>query len=87
MDFFYQRPTDHDQKGNHILSGGDDPNHFHPDYFGKGKTWKDPRLSRVLRSYMYCKYFYESNGRSITNCTEGGHLEIFNRGKLEECLK
>lgn len=79
MDFSYQKPSDHHQNGNHIKSEGDDPNHFHKDYFGKGKTWKDPRLGRVLRSYMRAKFEFETAGRKILNGTAGGELEIFDR--------
>lgn len=79
MDFSYSVPSDHQQKGNHIHSHGDDPNHFHKDYFGKGKTWKDPRLGRVLRSYHRAKFAFESSGRSIVNGTEAGKLELFDR--------
>ncbi len=79
MDFSYQKPSDHHQEGNHILSGGDDPNHFHKDYFGKGKTWKDPRLGRVQRSYLRAKFEFEAAGRKILNATSGGELETFTR--------
>lgn len=79
MDFSYSKPENHQQDGNHIRSGGDDPNHFHKDYFGAGKTWKDPRLGRVLRSYVRAKYEFESVGRKIVNATPGGELELFPR--------
>jgi hypothetical protein len=79
MDFSYQKPPTHEQSGNHIRSHGDDPNHFHKNYFGAGKTWKDPRLGRVLRSYMRAKFEFESVGRKIINSTPGGELELFPR--------
>lgn len=79
MDFSYQRPADHHQNGNHILSDGDDPNHFHKDYFGKGKTWKDPRLGRVQRSYIRAKFEFETSGRNLLNATSGGELEALTR--------
>jgi hypothetical protein len=79
MDFSYQKPSTHEQNGNHIRSHGDDPNHFHKNYFGAGKTWKDPRLGRVLRSYMRAKFEFESVGRKIVNATPGGELELFPR--------
>jgi len=79
MDFSYSKPQTHEQSGNHIHSHGDDPNHFHKDYFGAGKTWKDPRLGRVLRSYMRAKFEFESAGRRILNATPGGELELFPR--------
>lgn len=87
MDFSYQKPPGHHQDGNHIRSEGDDPNHFHKDYFGKGKTWKDPRLGRVLRSYMRAKFEFKAVGRQILNGTEGGHLELFDRVTTEEIWK
>jgi len=79
MDFSYSKPQSHEQSGNHIHSHGDDPNHFHKDYFGAGKTWKDPRLGRVLRSYMRAKFEFESAGRRILNATPGGEFELFTR--------
>ncbi|TCV71308.1 uncharacterized protein DUF115 [Neorhizobium sp. R1-B] len=83
MDFSYSKPSDHHQKGNHIRSEGDDPNHFHKDYFGKGKTWKDPRLGRVQRSYLRAKFEFEIAGRIIMNATSGGELETFSRIDLD----
>lgn len=83
MDFSYTKPPTHEQQGNHIRSQGDDPNHFHKDYFGKGKTWKDPRLGRVLRSYMRAKFEFESAGGRIVNATPGGELELFPRVPFE----
>lgn len=79
MDFSYTIPDDAEIDGNHILSTGDDPNHFHKDYFGKGKTWKDPKLDRVLNNYQLAKVMFEADGRAIYNATAGGKLELFER--------
>lgn len=79
MDFDYVIPPEHKQKGDLILSTGDDPNHFHKDYFGAGKTWKDPKLDRVGMNYREAKVVYEAVGRKIYNSTIGGKLEIFER--------
>ena len=79
MDFSYSVPESAIVDGNRILSQGDDPNHFHPDYFGKGKVWKDPKLDRVLANYQLAKLMYESDGRRIVNATAGGKLELFER--------
>ena len=76
MDFSYQIPADAKVDGNIIVSQSDDPNHFDPRYFGAGKTWKDPKLSRVLRITDSQKVF-EADGRQILNCTVGGALELF----------
>ena len=48
MDFSYAIPDSAVVKGKDITSTDDDPNHFHPNYFGKGKRWHDPELDRVL---------------------------------------
>ena len=77
MDFDYIIPAEHIVNGNLITSTTDDPNHFHKDYFGKGKTWKDPKLDRVATSYRMAKIIYESVGRKIYNATNGGKLNIF----------
>ena len=55
MDHNYTIPDDHIKTENKILSTTDDPNHFHPEYFGKGKTWHDPKLHNVELSYRVFK--------------------------------
>lgn len=87
MDFDYQIPDSHVRKGNHIISTTDDPNHFHKDYFGVGKTWKDPKLDRVAMNYRQAKLSYEAVGRKIFNATIGGKLEIFDRVDYETLLR
>ena len=79
MDFSYQIPDSADIEGNHITSREDDLNHFHPDYFGKGKKWHDPKLDRVLKSYKMAKLMFELDGRKVINATYGGNLHIFDR--------
>ena len=79
MDFSYSVPESSEINGAHITSMEDDPNHFHPDYFGKGKVWKDPKLDRVLANYALAKQMYEADGRRIVNATPGGNLHLFER--------
>lgn len=79
MDFDYVIPESHSRTGDVLLSDTDDPNHFHKDYFGKGKTWKDPKLDRVLMNYKMANLAYMSVGRKIFNATKGGKLEEFPR--------
>jgi glycosyltransferase involved in cell wall biosynthesis len=79
MDFSYQiRETDEVQ-GATLISNEDDINHFHPDYFGKGKKWHDPKVHNVAKNYEFAKKVYEDNGRTIYNATVGGKLKIFER--------
>lgn len=84
MDFSYTIPDSALRDGNHITSTEDDPNHFHPKYFGAGKTWKDPKLDRVLASYQMAKRVYEQHGREIINATAGGALELFRRADYHD---
>lgn len=80
MDFEYKIPESVKlMKGAVIESTEDDINHFHPDYFGKGKKWHDPKLHNVLQSYKLHKKIFEEDGRKIFNATAGGKLEEFER--------
>lgn len=87
MDFSYDIPNSAITSGLEIESTEDDPNHFHPDYFGKGKKWHDPQLDKVLASYKKCKESYEKDGRVIYNATAGGKLELFQRKNYDELFK
>jgi len=79
MDFSYDIPDSTIIEGVKYLSQGADPNHFHPDYFGKGKVWHDPKLDRVAMNFNLARKVYEENGREIINATVGGKLELFRR--------
>ncbi|MER2514010.1 MAG: 6-hydroxymethylpterin diphosphokinase MptE-like protein [Nitrosomonas ureae] len=79
MDFNYIIPKEHKRNGNDIISTTDDPNHFHKDYFGEGKTWRDPKLERVLMNYKMAHVAFSAVGRRIFNATKGGMLEEFPR--------
>lgn len=87
MDFSYTIPPSAVVEGLDITSTEDDINHFHPDYFGKGKKWHDPNLEQVLKSYEYSKKVFEKDGRKIYNATVGGKLEVFERVEFEELFK
>lgn len=87
MDFSYVIPSSHSRKGDVLISDTDDPNHFHKDYFGKGKSWKDPKLDRVALNYRMARLVYESTGRRVFNATVGGNLDVFERVDYERLLK
>lgn len=84
MDFSYVIPDTAIREGTLITSTEEDQNHFHPGYFGPGKTWKDPKLERVLASYQLAKRVFEADGRRIVNATAGGALELFSRVDYHE---
>ena len=87
MDHSYSIPENANVNGETIESTDDDPNHFHPDYFGKGKKWHDPHLDRVERTYQYMKLSYEAKDRKIYNATIGGNLEVFDRVDYNKLFK
>lgn len=65
--------------GNRIESTTADPNHFHPDYFGRGYRWHQPRTDRMEIAYVRAKEHFERAGRRIFNATDGGMLEVYPR--------
>lgn len=79
FDHHYVIPEDAKIDGLDITSQSDDPNHFHPDYFGKGYRWHDPMVDRMELSYKKAGLFFERDGRRIFNATAGGKLECFER--------
>lgn len=84
MDFSYQIPKSAKVEGVNIESTEDDENHFHPEYFGKGKRWHDPQLDQVLKNYEMAMMIYKGDGRKIYNATVGGNLNLFERVKFED---
>tara|TARA_R110001592_G_scaffold173524_3_gene412160 strand:- start:3844 stop:4644 length:801 start_codon:yes stop_codon:yes gene_type:complete len=87
MDFSYNVPDSAKVDGNVIESTEDDVNHFHPDYFGKGKKWHDPKLHNVLKSYRLAKLMFELDDRKVINATVGGNLEVFERVDFNTLFK
>jgi len=62
-----------------IVSQGDDPNHFHPGYFGKGFRWQLPDLDMSEIGYQMAKEAFEKDGRKVLDATIGGKLMIFEK--------
>jgi hypothetical protein len=60
-----------------VTSSGDDPNHFSPQYFGKGFRWQLPDLDTSEMAYQRAKEQYDTSGRKILDATVGGNLDIF----------
>ena len=60
-----------------IVSQGDDPNHFAPNYFGKGFKWQLPDLDGSERAYTLAREAYAQAGRRVLDATVGGKLTIF----------
>jgi hypothetical protein len=62
-----------------VVSQGDDPNHFHPGYFGKGFRWQLPDLLQWEEAYRLARRTYEADGREVLDATVGGKLRVFKR--------
>lgn len=62
-----------------VVSQGDDPNHFSPNYFGKGFRWQLPDLETSERGYALARQTFEADGRRVVDATIDGKLRIFPR--------
>lgn len=60
-----------------IVSQGDDPDHFHAGYFGKGFRWQLPDLETSERAYRMAHQAYQASGRQILDATIGGKLTVY----------
>ena len=66
-----------------VESSGDDPNHFAPNYFGKGIRWQLPDLETSEFAYRLALKNFESAGRVIRDATIGGKLQVFRKINYE----
>jgi hypothetical protein len=60
-----------------VVSAGEDPNHFAPDYFGRGTRWQLPDLERSETAYRLARDQYARAGRQVLDATVGGRLTVF----------
>ena len=60
-----------------VVSEGDDPNHFMPNYFGKGVKWQLPDLDTSEVGYIMARDAYRKAGREVLDATVGGKLTVF----------
>lgn len=89
-DTSYAIPKTVHQSGPEISSGtgerqmltsteDDDPNHFSPEYFGRGRKWHHPKVNDMQWHYAQAKEVLDSAGVTVFNATVGGKLEVFPR--------
>jgi len=67
-----------------VVSEGKDPNHFDPNYFGKGFRWNLPDLETSEYAYGLAKKVFEEDGREIVDATVGGELRVFKKVKYSK---
>jgi len=70
-----------------VVSGGDDPNHFTPNYFGKGVKWQLPDWKQMEEAYRRARVSYERAGRLIVDATVGGKLTVFPKVDYQHVLE
>jgi hypothetical protein len=69
-----------------VTSSGGDPNHFDPNYFGKGFRWQLPDLETSELAYQMARTQYDSAGRRVLDATLDGKLTVFPKVDFEEVL-
>ena len=62
-----------------VLDADDDPNHFDPSYFGKGRKWHTPNAHLMVEQYQKVKEACDHLGFQIYNASKDGKLEVFPR--------
>jgi hypothetical protein len=67
-----------------VVSTGDDPNHFHPEYFGKGVRWHLPDLTNAEVAYRLAHERFRADGRSVIDATVEGKLSVFPKRDYHE---
>jgi hypothetical protein len=60
-----------------VISAGEDEDHFHPGYFGKGFRWQLPDLETSEVAYEMARIAYQNHGRQVLDATVGGKLMVF----------
>jgi hypothetical protein len=70
-----------------IVSQGDDPNHFMPNYFGKGVKWQLPDLDTSEIGYALARDAYRNAGREVVDATVGGKLTIFPKVEYDSLFR
>ena len=62
-----------------VVSSGADPDHFSPEYFGRGFRWQLPDLATSEAGYRLARDAFARAGREVLDATIGGKLNIFPR--------
>ncbi len=88
IDHNYQPPAQKDEvTGTVITSRTEDINHFHPDYFGPGYRWHDPKVERMEMAYRQAQQFFAEHGGVIRNASAETRLEVFPRVSYSDLLE
>jgi hypothetical protein len=67
--------------------GDNDPNHFRPDYFGKGTEYSKPQTQNHYKGWEYISQKHKANGLEVLLCSPGSRLSnIFEEISFEEAI-
>ena len=77
---FVTQGTPHEE----VTSPGDDPNHFHPNYFGKGTKWHLPDLEGSEKFYKIAYAHFWVSDRQIIDATLDGKCTIFPKQNYQQ---
>jgi FkbM family methyltransferase len=67
-----------------VLSQGNEPNHFHPNYLGKGTKWQLPNIETVERLYKTALAKFWLDSRTIIDATVDGRCPVFMKKSYKE---
>jgi hypothetical protein len=65
---------------------GEDPNHFHPDYFANGVKWNLPDLETSEIAYKLAYEEFKGANRRIFDATVGGKLDVFPKISINDAI-
>lgn len=70
-----------------VISEGGDPNHFSPEYFGRGFRWQLPDLEASEEAYHLAKAAFDQDGRRVLDATIGGKLNVFEKVNYQSLFR
>lgn len=68
-------------------AGEDDPNHFDPRYFKKGRKYHNPTVHEMIEQFEIGKRFFDGLRVNIFNAGVNGKLEVFPRTDFNSLFK
>jgi len=87
IDLDYKIPKNVKKRGHVLTSTDDDPNHFHPGYFGRGKKWHLPEVERMQKSFTHAYEVLREDNTQLINGTAGGNLKNIPRVDFAEIFQ
>lgn len=86
--FSYENTVEDETHHRAVISTGDDPNHFHPDYFGKGANWLPYSPKMVEKNFKEARVAFEKDNRLLMNVSTFTKLpdKVIPKGKFEEII-